>query len=217
MVKGWAFPDRDEFMAKELGNDGTYQLANLMAALRYVTDHSLAIDGGAHVGTWSAVMSAQFDRVIAVEPCADTFEALEANLATFGCANVQAKRLALGSRAHEVAMVLDGRGAEMKNTGATRVTPLAGARGERVSAEAIDTWELPSLGFLKLDIEGSEVDALFGAEATITRCRPIILFENKGLWTRLGGYHRLAPQGFLSMLGYRQLDQVSCDIIWGPQ
>lgn len=204
-------------MAKELGNDGTYQLANLMAALRYVTNYSLAIDGGAHVGTWSAVMASQFDRVIAVEPCADTFEALQANLLTFGCGNVAAKRLALGSKVRDVVMVLDGRGAEMKNTGATRVSALNGQPGETVRAEPIDAWELPSLGFLKLDIEGSEVDALLGAEATITRCRPIILFENKGLWMRMGGHHRTAPQGFLTTLGYRQIDQVSCDVIWGPQ
>lgn len=215
LAKGWAFPDADEFMVSELKADGTYQSANLQAALRFVRDHSLAVDGGAHVGTWSRLMSPVFDRVIAVEPCADTFEALTANMAVFHCANVEPRRTALGDRTREVSMVLDGRGAAMRNTGARHVDRAVRPGLERVACQALDDWALPSLGFLKLDIEGSEVEALLGARRTIDRCRPIILFENKGLWERFG-YKRNWPQTWLTGLRYRLLHTESCDQIWGP-
>ena len=34
IVKGWAFPDADDFMAKQMGDDGSYQREHLNAALR---------------------------------------------------------------------------------------------------------------------------------------------------------------------------------------
>lgn len=210
-VHGWAFPDADDFMARELQADGSYQAAHLAQALTYVTDWSLAIDGGAHVGTWSHVLRTRFDQVIAVEPSADTFEALITNQGRHGWANVTCRHLALGAGRGTVSMVLDGRGAELRNTGSRHVGP-----GTEVRVEAIDAWAVPSLGFLKLDVEGSEVFALMGARATVLRCRPIVLFEDKNLW-RQYQLPRQAPHQFLTTLKYRPLGRIGCDEIWGPR
>lgn len=209
-VYGWAFPDADEFMANEIHEDGGYQNSHLRAALKHVTDFSVAIDGGAHVGTWSKPLSARFARVIALEPSADTFEALAVNLRAFNCENVEAKQVALGAKAGTVSMILDGRGALMHNTGARCVKP-----GGTVPLEAIDDWALPTLGFLKLDVEGSEYAALMGARETLTRCRPIVLYEHKGLCRRYG-VHPDGPASVLRSVGYKELQIVSMDRIWGP-
>lgn len=210
LEKGWHFPDADVFMVNELKDDGTYQASHLHAALAYVTDLSCAIDGGAHIGTWSKIMSGRFQRVIAVEPSPDTFEALSANMQRFGCLNVEPRNLALGAAAGAVSMHIDARAEQMQNTGARYVKP-----GGSIPMEAIDAWELPSLGLLKLDVEGSEVAALTGARVTLLRCQPIVVFENKNLWSRYG-IARDAPQHFLRSVGYRELSAVSRDAIWGP-
>ena len=210
-VHGWAFPDVDDFMSQELSPDGSYQATHLVAALAHVTDWSLAIDGGAHVGTWARAMSGRFDRIIAVEPSADTYEALTTNLHAFDCGNVETRLIALGAAPGWVSMVLDGRGAQLKNTGSRHIGP-----GADVRCESIDTWGLSSLGFLKLDVEGSEVFALMGARATLLRCRPIVLFEDKALW-RQYQLARDAPQQFLTKIGYRKLERAGCDEIWGPR
>lgn len=209
-VRGWAFPDADEFMTTELQPDGSYQAAHLHLALERVTDWSVAIDGGAHIGTWTKLMAARFARVIAVEPSADTFECLATNAARQHWAHVDLRHVALGASAGRGDMVLDGRGAKMKNTGARHIGP-----GSSVAVEAIDSWNLPTLGFLKLDIEGSEVFALMGARATLLRCKPIVLFENKFLWNQYK-LPRDAPQQFLKRLHYRHLIGAGCDEIWGP-
>ncbi len=210
-IKGWAFPDVDDFMVHEMKADGTYQKSHLLIAMGFVTDRRCAIDGGAHVGTWSKLMAGLFDRVIAVEPSADTFEALTTNLQTFDCLNVEPRQVALGATSGSVTMVLDGRQLALANTGGRYATA-----GGAIPCEAIDDWHLPALGFLKLDIEGSEVHALQGAAATLERCRPIVLFEDKKFWKRYG-LKGDAPQTLLTSLGYRPLTRVGCDDIWGPR
>lgn len=209
-VHGWQFPDVDDFMWREMKPDGSYQAGHLRMALNYVTDFSLAIDGGAHVGTWSKLMAQAFERVIAVEPSPDTFEALVANMAAFNCFNVDPKPVALGKEAGHVTMALDGRAAAASNTGGRFVQA-----GGEIPVERIDDWQLPSCGFIKLDIEGSEPLALEGALETLKRCKPIVLFECKGFWRRYG-LPKDAPQQVLSSLGYRELAIVKCDRIWGP-
>jgi FkbM family methyltransferase len=209
-VHGWAFPDADEFMCNEIKPNGGYQAGHLAMALAHVTDWSCAIDGGAHVGTWSKTMSGRFGRVIAIEPSPDTREALLYNLQTFECANVEVKAVALGARPGFVHMALEGRGVELKNTGAR----FAKSGGE-IPVETIDSWQLPSLGLLKLDIEGSEVVALQGAVETLRRCRPIVIFEDKYLWRRFG-LPRDAAATVMASAGYRLIERAKCDQIWGP-
>lgn len=210
MRHGWNFPDADEFMVGQIAPDGSYQLAHLEQALTHVTDWSVACDAGAHVGTWTRILSMRFESVIAVEPAGDTFEALTANMQAFGCANVDLCNVALGAAPGSVSLALDAVNEQRQNTGARYVQP----HGDTVMV-AIDGWHLPALGFLKLDIEGSELAALLGARETIRRCRPVVLFEEKGFGVRLGS-RRGQSAALLKTFGYRQLAVISSDQIWGP-
>lgn len=207
----WSFPDADEFMINELKPDG-YQSSHLRIALQYVTDWSLAVDGGSHAGTWARLMSQAFERVIAVEPSADTFEALAVNMKQFSCDNVELRNVALGEALGRVSMVLEGRGLELKNTGARHTGP-----GSDVAVETIDSWKLPSLGFLKLDVEGSEFVALKGARKTLDRCKPIVLFEDKKLWFKNHGQPKNSVEVFLTSIGYHEVARASMDAIWAAK
>lgn len=211
IVHGWAYPDVDDFMWREMKADGTYQAGHLHMALTYVTDFSLAIDGGAHVGTWSRLMSQAFAKVIAVEPSPDTFEALTVNIAAFQCGNVDLRPIAIGAAVGHVSMALEGRAAAANNTGGRFVQA-----GGVIPVERIDDWQLPTCGFLKLDIEGSEPLALEGARETLVRCRPIVLFEHKGFCRRYG-LPPDASQRVLESVGYKQLSIAGKDQIWGPR
>lgn len=211
IVRGWAFPDADRFMVTELAMDGTYQISHLEAALAHVTQFGSAIDGGAHVGTWSRVMAARFRHVLAIEPSADTFDCLTWNLGQAGIANVQCVQAALGDGPGHVSMALDPPNAARANTGARFVRP-----GGPIPVITIDSLALTEVGFLKLDVEGSEPAALRGAAETLHRCRPIVLFENKKLWARHFGMPKDAVARLLAGHGYRCLQAVQCDEIWGP-
>lgn len=211
MHRGLAFPEADEFMVHELKVDGTYQISHLEAALGFVKDWRCAVDGGAHVGVWSLQMAKRFTCVIAAEPSADTFECLVENLRQHQCANVEARHVAVGKEAGSVSMTLDAANAERKNTGGRHVSA-----GDDVRVETIDSWHLPHLGFLKLDVEGSEPAALRGAIETIKRCKPVILYENKWLWSRYFGQPKNAVELILNACGYRHQMTVVKDAIWVP-
>lgn len=206
---GWAFPDADRFMVDELSDNGWYQMPHLQAALSHVGSWGSAIDGGAHVGTWSRPMALRFTRVVAVEPARDTFECLVFNMGV--CPNVECRQAALGARDGRARIALDTANAQRQNTGARRTVP-----GDDISVVTIDSFDLADVGFIKLDIEGSELFALQGATETLARCRPIVLFENKWMWTKHFGQPKRAVHDLLVTAGYRLLQSVGCDQIWGP-
>lgn len=209
-VNGVAFPDADEFMAAEMQADGTYQKANLQAGLRFVTEFGCAIDAGAHVGLWSKLLADAFDKVVAFEPSPDTFACLHENMRTIE--HVQCEPYAVGAASGVAGMALDEKNAQRANTGARRI-----AEGTDVPVATIDSYRLDRVGFIKLDIEGSEPFALQGAVETIRRCRPIILYEHKFLWTRYYGLPKSAVDDILLAHGYRELARAACDAIWGPR
>ena len=47
-----------------------------------------------------------------------------------------------------------------------------------VQAIAIDTLKLPRIDFIKIDVEGMELDALAGATESIAQHRPVVLVES---------------------------------------
>ena len=52
-----------------------------------------------------------------------------------------------------------------------------GENGEKIKIITIDSLELDNCNYIKIDIEGSEILALMGGINTITKFKPIILFE----------------------------------------
>ena len=46
-----------------------------------------------------------------------------------------------------------------------------------ILTRTLDSFELPEVDFLKIDVEGHEVQVLAGARDTLRRCRPIVLIE----------------------------------------
>lgn len=212
-IKGWFFPDADEFMAKEMSETGTYQESHFTAALKYVRNFRVAIDGGAHIGTWSRLMAEKFDTVLAFEPSPDTVEALRANMEQFGCTNVNVLNEALSDKPEKIRMTLEGSPEDEArgNTGARYI-----AAGGDIQAVKIDSFALTKLDFLKLDIEGAEYKALLGAVRTLKHCRPVILFEDKRKCQKHFGVQRQQIYRLLTAYGYKRAERIGCDEIWVP-
>ena len=205
-IGAWWVPDREMQMADALAGGG-WQTAHLHRALDFVTDWRVAVDGGAHVGTWTAGMAARFDRVLAFEPSDEAFDCLAANTAALG--NVTRFKAGLADRAGRRALADDDRwGAG--NTGGRFMVP-----GDRVAVLPLDARALPALGLLKLDVEGMEPLALAGAQATLRRCRPVVLFEDKPRFARRYGLAPGAAADLLAGLGARELALAGADRIWG--
>lgn len=90
-----------------------------------------------------------------------------------------------------------------------------GDGGEEVSTTTIDSLELAGCDFIKLDIEGAEILALYGAVDTINRYRPKILFEYNhhqlsDRYFNMFALNKETPFEFLEKLGY-QIKEIEAD------
>lgn len=145
---------------------------DIVAALAHVPGHGTAIDGGAHVGAYTRVMAGHFATVHAFEPAPETFAALQRNLRDWGLAErVHAHEAAISDSHDKVSVDLP--------RGRRSLSRQISGPGE-IPSMRIDDLGLEQLDFMKLDVEGYEYRALRGAEETLRRCRPMVMFEDKG-------------------------------------
>jgi len=204
---GLWLPDSDQYFGKIFEKENGFQIDRLNIALSYVTSWGYAIDGGSHVGTWSIEMAKQFKYVLSFEPAPDTFECLCRNTKEF--LNIEQFNEALGDRQGLVTSMDDI--TRPGNTGSRFVKQ--DPNGE-IPMDSIDNLDLPSLGLLKLDLEGAEYLALKGAKETICRHKPVVFVEiKKGMAERFNN-DMYAPLNFLKELGAEKVDRIKSDYIY---
>lgn len=164
---------------------------DLLRALGYVTDWSLAVDGGAHVGVVARYLKKRFKSVIAIELAPDTTECLMKN-----CRDVHVINAALADRPGRVGY----EGDQAETSSVRRVVS-----GDKVDVITIDGLGLDSLGFLKLDLQGYDYFALKGAAMTLRKFRPVVFFEHKRKCFSRYGVEDNDPKDFLKSCGYATL------------
>lgn len=68
--------------------------------------------------------------------------------------------------------------------------------------------EARAIGFMKLDLEGGDIPALFGARETLATKRPICVFENSILAPEVYGFTISETEEFLDTIDYCAIDFV---------
>ena len=176
-------------------------------------DGVVAIDGGANIGVhtieWAPAMTG-WGSVIAIEAQERIYYALAGNIAINNCFNAIAMHAAISSEPGIMLiptpdyLVPSSFGSlELKPRAETEFIgqPIDYSAGKTVAIQkmSIDALSLPRVDFIKLDVEGMELEALEGARQTIERSRPIFLVESIK-----AGRERL--RGFLSDCGYKVVE-----------
>jgi FkbM family methyltransferase len=189
---------------------GTAKLAYLLrehlepelSALQYVVGRrGVAIDVGAHYGSYTVVLARLFNRVHAIEPEVHAREILTTNLSVNGLKNVSIHAVAAGARSSSAVL------RRHPDPSRTSIEYIDGTPYE-VPAESVAVVRLDDLldepvDFLKVDVEGFEQEVFMGARSLICACRPIILFEWLPELIRNAGLDPLGPWEYLANLGYR--------------
>lgn len=210
-------PDHEMLQVEALSK-GVWQGDHLEAALAHVPEdrRKLAVDGGAHVGSWTFAMAeAGFERVEAFEPAPDTFECLKENADEWRKSNrgrrsyIGLNRCALGAEIGKSGMKDDG-----KYHGGNTGGRFLNGDGE-IDVRPLDLYNLDDLGFLKLDVEGYELFALRGARGTILKYQPVILIEDKHRMAHRFNQKPGAAAAFLMDLGMVELGSVGADRFFG--
>jgi FkbM family methyltransferase len=173
---------------------GSYQLKKIKAAMEFVPKKRVALDIGAHVGTWSLALASYFGIVHAFEPVFREF--LREN--TEHCPNISIYEFALGNEDGVIGMDV-----ATENSGNTRVVPPTKGLPEGwtpgnsyhrppssvesckpiVTVHKLDTIAesrgIEYADFIKIDVEGYEHDVILGAEKFINACKPVMVVEQK--------------------------------------
>jgi FkbM family methyltransferase len=149
----------------------------------------IAVDVGAYIGLHTLTMSRWFKTVHAFEPQRGIFQILCGNLALNNRLNVLPHNTGLYDRAGSMRLapqerqevdtpVVDGHPdyEHIKNAAALGFDFITEGEGD-VPAIALDDMALENVALIKVDAQGADLRVLRGAEATIRRCRPTILFE----------------------------------------
>ena len=158
----------------------------------YYGDGIVAVDCGANVGVhtieWAKHMTG-WGAVLAFEAQQRIYYALAGNIAINNCFNAQAVHTAVASRPGLMKipqpnyLVAASFGSlELKKRPNTEFIGQAidyddESKMVAVQTVTIDSYNLPRLDLLKIDIEGMELDALAGAAGCIRANRPIIFVE----------------------------------------
>ncbi len=132
----------------------------------------IVVDAGARIGTFTAKISSAVGnegRVIAIEPEPHNFACLQKNIKANRLKNVVAIQKMLWSRTDHPSLYLSGNAAAHS----AYFDEFYGSTGEsiRVEAESLDNilteLRIESVDFVKMDIEGSEIEALDGMNKTL--------------------------------------------------
>jgi FkbM family methyltransferase len=168
------------------------------------------VDGGANVGYWSLVAAGLVGprgRVFAFEPVPATADQLERNVAASRSAAVRVVRAALAAEPGEVVLHLFAGDTSAVHSSVGAVDGLSVVSSTPAPAMTLDEFlgsEGAAPALVKLDVEGSETEALRGARGLLARAEPPILCcEWNEAAARAAGSH---PREWLEMLagsGYR--------------
>jgi FkbM family methyltransferase len=138
-----------------------------------------AIDVGANMGFFSYVLSKHFKRVVAFE----ANDMLTDNLSAHNSGNITVYHQALSSAEGDATLYIPVRDS-MPLVGWASLKP-GNCPGvdehiqRPIKIVTLDSLAVADVGFMKIDVEGHEVEVLEGAYDTISRYRPTILIEVK--------------------------------------
>lgn len=168
----------DIYVGGSLRKYGEFSVGEQQLFRAVVQPGSVVVEVGANIGGHTvelARLTGPTGEVHAFEPQRIVFQALCANLALNQLTNVYGHQAAVGAERAVIAVpAMDPR--VRSNFGGVSMFNVQA--GEPVPMVTIDSVDLPACHFLKVDVEGMEVDVLKGARKTIEAYGPVMYLEN---------------------------------------
>jgi FkbM family methyltransferase len=193
----WLPDDEDHFSKfiernAKVGEPAEYQGPVRRLALSYVKQFRVSVDIGANFGLWSHTLEQQFKQNFAIEPIELHCEYLKINAPA-----TKIFHTALGAEAGTVMMQRF-----PDNYGKTRVSDQGDVK---VPLQRLDDLNLPPADFVKIDVEGFELQVLQGGEQYIKLSYPVLVVEQET---------RAEAHALLLSWGYQMVDNIKHDYIY---
>jgi FkbM family methyltransferase len=214
---------QDGFFSTLLENNSIYEFGKESRdiALGYVTNFNAVIDIGAHVGISVLHWAEHFSSVTAFEPMPKHFECLQQN--TQNIKNIQLINCAVSNKTS----TLTGAYRTGKNSGSFQLLDDSYTQPSKksprtiytIDSKRLDEFIFNSIGLIKIDVEGWELEVLKGAIDTIKNHRPILLIEFTGgnSTKSLHQYDVMEYQNLINLLEYVPVATSGDDTIYVPK
>jgi FkbM family methyltransferase len=170
-----------EHIQRQLFWYGYYEKKYVLTWERFVSEDAVVFDIGANIGYYSIIAAKQATTgvIYSFEPYSDSFSLLQRNIAFNKLSNIIPVQAAISNENGEKKLFITG----SDNTGMTGLTKAENFSGriETVQAISLDEWikktRLKRITIIKMDIEGSEYNALKGMEGLLQKCKPVLFIE----------------------------------------
>lgn len=179
--KTFAISGDDDDYLREMGQEFEPDNVNLLA--RLCDDDSRILDVGANIGMTALALSqiSPHGQIAAIEPVPRTFQFLQRNVANADSSNIKIFNFALGSR-EEIALMQGHPSNFACSFIADNYTiPDSDHFAHEVTIKRLDEifsdLSLDRLDFMKVDVEGFELEVFEGAQKTLADYRPIVFLE----------------------------------------
>lgn len=204
---GWFFPEpdprhkKDETPLRQFSRD----VLIIDIAMRHAARRACAIQAGARVGIWPALLSEHYEQVLAFEPETRNYDCALLNLTAYP--GVSLRKAALGNESRSMWVERSS-----VSSGSHQIVTDPGEQTEPCEVVTIDSLNA-SPDAIFLDIEGFELYALQGAVETLKRCHPMLVLEINDARLRYG-ISKEAITKWLSDFGYRVVDRLNKDFVF---
>ncbi len=188
----------DDQYLDAVGEEFEPHMVQLFRAL--VTPDDVVADIGANIGLTAILFSKIANNIYAFEPSPSTYRILSENLVRNRIANVHAYNLGLGQKQEKLTITF----ASNNRSGgyvSDKIRPESGHVTEVIQIETIDRLFLAegiSPSFIKIDVEGFEMNVIKGAARFLEHYRPTIVLEMNHFC--LGVLQRITIPDFLDFM-----------------
>lgn len=168
------FPN--DILGMVLTNEKDYEPHFYNITKNIIKEGDVCIDCGANLGYHTVCMAKQVGpqgKIFSFEPLRIIYQQLNGNVFLNNLRNVVCINAALGDSKKTVRMGRVNFDAPGVNIGGTKV----GGTGDMVEMIKLDDVVAETVSFIKLDVQGSEVLLLDGAQQLIQKSRPVLFFE----------------------------------------
>ena len=149
-----------------------YEKDEFDETMHHITKWDVALDVGAHVGIWSRNLVEKFKNIYAFEPVPKHIECWKQNMSQCDFTHFL-NTVALGDE-----NVINEMYVPIMNSGmASLVWPTPDTQTIEIETRTLDSYEFDQVDFIKIDVEGFEINVLRGAENTIRKHKPVMFIE----------------------------------------
>lgn len=171
------------------------------------------IDVGANVGLWTVTLAHHFDWVWAIEPHPENVAVLQKNLILNSlCGKVVVVEAAAWNKEGWVTLkqtVEDDLASAISTTNYLAHPPIRTLEVPAIRLDSLKTL----VNFIKIDVEGAEMEVLEGLTDTIKKCRPYFFVEvHPGT-----GKHPLNVKAFFESIDYEEWHAIADERAYRPK